>query len=59
MLEGSDPLKALLGIKLREDYAVYESLRSEAQDEVVRTHLRDVLAHIFEVLQSEGVSFED
>lgn len=59
VLEGSDPLKALLGIKLREDYAVYESLRSEAQDEVVRTHLRDVLAHIFEVLQSEGVSFED
>lgn len=58
-LEGGDPLKVLLGLKLREDHAVYEALRAEQQDAVVRTHLRDVLAHIFEVLEAEGVRFEE
>ena len=51
--------KALLGVKLGKDYFDFEALRRESATEVVRRHLGDLLSHIFEVLKTEGVEFQD
>lgn len=45
--------KTLLGLKLAEDFADYKALCTEA--EVVRRHPADVLVHVVEVLQAEGI----
>src|SRR5207249_4531015 len=60
VLDGSDELqqfKTLLGVKLGQDFSDFETLRDEPATEVVRRHLRDLLDHIFKVLNAEGVEF--
>ena len=61
-LESSGDLqqfKSLLGVKLGKDFFDFEALRRESATEVVRRHLGDLLGHIFEVLKTEGVEFQD
>lgn len=48
-------LKALLGIKLRELFAEFQTLRAEPADDVLRQHYGDMLAEVFEVLAKQGV----
>lgn len=48
-------IKALLGLKLRNDFAEFHALRGESGTEVLRQHFREMLSHVFSVLQSEGV----
>ena len=49
------PLRALLQLKLQEDYDDFLALNSEAPDVVVQQHYRTLLTHVFEVLRQEGV----
>ena len=48
-------LRALLSLKLQEDFEDFAALESEAPDIVVQQHYRTVLRHVFEVLRNEGV----
>jgi hypothetical protein len=48
-------LRALLTLKLKEDFEDFCALESEAQDVVVQQHYRSVLRHVFEILRAEGV----
>ena len=60
--ETDDPaaeLKALLALKLRGDFAEFQALRGESATEVLRQHYREMLDHVFTVLQSEGVNLSD
>ena len=57
----SDPdaaLRALLALKLQEDYEDFLALERETNDVVVQAHYRTLLRHIFEVLNHEGVGFK-
>jgi hypothetical protein len=51
----STQLRALLGLKLKDDYEDFQALQQEARDLVVQQHYRSVLQHVFEVLLAEGV----
>ena len=51
-------LRALLALKLQEDYEDFLALEREANDVVVQAHYRTLLRHIFEVLTHEGVGFK-
>ncbi len=48
-------LKALLGLKLRNDFAEFEALRGESATDVLRLHYREMLDHVFQILANEGV----
>ena len=52
-------LRALLALKLQEDYEDFQALERETNDVVVQAHYRTLLRHIFEVLTQEGVGFKD
>ena len=57
----SDPdaaMRALLALKLQEDYEDFLALERETNDVVVQAHYRTLLRHIFEVLNHEGVGFK-
>lgn len=54
-----EQLKVLLGIKLRELFAEFQTLRSEPADDVLRQHYGDMLAEVFEVLAKQGVPLSD
>ena len=51
-------LRALLGLKLQEDYADYLALENESLSAVVQQHYRTLLGHIFEVLKAENVPLQ-
>ena len=51
-------LRALLALKLQEDYEDFLALERETNDVVVQAHYRTLLRHIFEVLTHEGVGFK-
>jgi hypothetical protein len=51
-------LRALLVLKLQEDYADFVALERESIDVVVQAHYRTLLQHIFEVLTQEGVELK-
>ncbi len=60
--EAADPgaeLKALLGLKLRGDFEEFQALRGESATEVLRQHYREMLDHVFTILQGEGVELTD
>ncbi len=48
-------LRALLALKLQEDYADFRALETEGNDIVVQQHYRTLIGHIFEVLLAQGV----
>ncbi len=48
-------LRALLALKLQEDYADFRALENEGNDVVVQQHYRTLIGHIFEVLLAQGV----
>jgi uncharacterized protein (DUF2384 family) len=50
-------LVAFLGMRLSEDYAVFEALKNEPETEVLRQHYRGVLENVFELLKSQGIKF--
>ena len=52
------PLRALLQLKLQEDYEDFLALNSEAPDVVVQQHYRSLLTHVFEVLRQEGIALQ-
>ena len=52
-------LRALLALKLQEDYEDFLALERETHDVVVQAHYRTLLRHIFEVLTHEGVGFKE
>ena len=59
--EPPDPntqLQTLLGWKLKDDYDDFLALQQEARDLVVQQHYKTLLAHVFEVLQAEGIQFQ-
>jgi hypothetical protein len=51
-------MRALLRLKLQEDFEDFCALESEAQDVVVQQHYRSVLRHVFDILRSEGVRLD-
>ena len=51
-------LRALLALKLQEDYEDFLALERESNDVVVQAHYRTLLRHIFEVLTHEGVALK-
>ena len=51
-------LRALLALKLQEDYEDFLALERESNDVVVQAHYRTLLRHIFEVLTREGVGLK-
>ncbi len=51
-------LRALLALKLQEDYEDFLALERETNDVVVQAHYRTLLRHIFEVLTHEGVGLK-
>ncbi len=56
--EASSPdaqLRALLSLKLKEDFEDFAALETESPDIVVQQHYRTVLRHVFEVLRGEGI----
>ncbi len=52
-------LRALLALKLQEDYEDFLALERETNDVVVQAHYRTLLRHIFEVLTHEGVGLKN
>ncbi len=52
-------LRALLALKLQEDYEDFLALERESNDVVVQAHYRTLLRHIFEVLNHEGVGLKN
>jgi hypothetical protein len=48
-------LRALLALKLQEDFADFEALEKDAHDLVVSQHYPTILRHIFEVLREVQV----
>ena len=52
-------LRALLALKLQEDYEDFLALERESNDVVVQAHYRTLLRHIFEVLTHEGVGLKN
>ncbi len=48
-------LRALLALKLQEDYADFLALELERNDVVVQQHYRTLIRHLFEVLLAQGV----
>jgi hypothetical protein len=56
MEEGSaEQLRALLAIKLAEEYETYIAMRKEALDKVFRLDYRDLLGKVFETLLEAGI----
>ena len=51
-------LRALLALKLQEDFEDFMALEEESIDVVVQAHYRTLLRHIFEVLTHEGVGLK-
>ena len=51
-------LRALLALKLQEDYADFRALEKEGNDVVVQQHYRTLIGHLFEVLLAQGVPFK-
>jgi hypothetical protein len=51
-------LRALLALKLQEDYADFRALEKEGNDIVVQQHYRTLIAHLFEVLLAQGVPLQ-
>lgn len=51
-------LQTLLGWKLKDDHDDFLALQQEARDLVVQQHYKTLLAHVFEVLQAEGIQFQ-
>ena len=56
--DGDVGLRALLALKLQEDYEDFLALEKESNDIVVQAHYRTLLGHIFEVLTHEGVALK-
>lgn len=54
----AEQFKVLLGIKLRELYAEFRTLRSEPADDVLRQHYGDMLAAVFEILLRQDVPID-
>jgi hypothetical protein len=48
-------LRMLLALKLQDDYADFVTLEQESPDAVVQQHYRDLIRHVFKVLQDEQV----
>ncbi len=48
-------LRALLALKLQEDYEDFCALEKEGNDVVVQQHYRTLIGHLFEVLLANGV----
>jgi hypothetical protein len=61
--EGQDDpaaaLRALLALKLQEDYEDFVALEHEGNDVVVQAHYQTLLRHVFEVLVNEHVEFKN
>lgn len=55
----AEKLKALLGIKLRDLFAEFQTLRTEPADDVLRQHYGDMLAEVFEVLAKQDVPLSE
>ena len=51
-------LRALLALKLQEDYEDFVALEQESNDFVVQQHYRTLIRHLFEVLVAQGVPFK-
>ena len=51
-------LRALLALKLQEDYEDFIALEQEGNDVVVQQHYRTLIRHLFEVLVAQGVPFK-
>ena len=51
-------LRALLALKLQEDYEDFLALEQEGNDVVVQQHYRTLIRHLFEVLVAQGVPFK-
>lgn len=58
LVDSDAALRALLALKLQEDYEDFLALERETNDVVVQAHYRTLLRHIFEVLTHEGVGFK-
>jgi len=56
--DSNTQLQTLLGWKLKDDYDDFLALQQEARDLVVQQHYKTLLAHVFEVLQAEGIQFQ-
>ncbi len=52
-------LQILLGWKLKDDFDDFLALQQESRDLVVQQHYKTLLGHVFEVLQAEGIQFEN
>jgi len=55
--DGKEQLKALLGIKLSEEYEEFQKLAKEPPDEVFREHYRLLLEDVFNELEKQGIVF--
>src|SRR5205823_14098313 len=51
----TEQFKRLLGIKLRDSFAEFQSLRTQSADDVIRQHFGDMLADVFEALEKQGI----
>ena len=52
-------LRALLGLKLQENFADFRALEKESPSVVVQQHYKSLLRNVFEVLQKEGVPLKE
>lgn len=57
--DAKEQFKALLGIKLRGDYAEFKTLAGEPVDEVYREPFRLLLNDVFEILENLGVVLKE
>jgi hypothetical protein len=55
----TEQFKRLLGIKLRESFAEFQSLRTQSADDVVRQHFGEMLGEVFGILEKQGVPLMD
>jgi hypothetical protein len=55
VVDEKEQLKALLAIKLKDNYAEFESLAKEPADEVFREHYRILLDEVFTELKKQGI----
>ena len=54
-----EQFKALLGIKLRVNFAEFKELAKEPQDQIYKEPFRLLLEDVFQILESHGVPLKE
>ena len=59
LTDEKEQFKALIGIKLRTNYAEFKELAKEPQDAIYKEPFRLLLEDVFQILESHGIVLKD